>query len=337
MLQGPLHPEIAGPALGIGVLAAGAAAVRLGRQQPSAWAGAGAVVAVVATQHPPVAATVGLGILAAVGFIPPGIHLRRRTGVLLGAAIGLGLALLASALPSRIESWDNALWLTIGVMAFLAPFVATALGQAVALVLVGVSLAGMWTTVPDTEVPVAVAAAVAPVVVAAILSRRRPRPPDDLARWTGVLAASTWGAFIGSAARPGTAAAAVACYGVLATAGLAFGVTAIVLRGRQRRDRHTVIGRIDRTRLPTTILLVGQVAAVWLAARWDLPRFELSDAWPAIVAAAAVATLAAAAALVRILAAGEPITDLEQAGIVGQDPRPTALSKIEVRDLPTDE
>ena len=76
MLEGPLHPEVAWPALGIGVLAAGAAGIHLGRARPSVWAGVGAVVALVVTQHPPGATTIGLALLTVVGFLPDGFRPR---------------------------------------------------------------------------------------------------------------------------------------------------------------------------------------------------------------------------------------------------------------------
>ena len=126
-------------------------------------------------------------------------------------------------------------------------------------------------------------------------------------RWTGVIAASTWAAFVGGRARPGAAAAAIATYGVLVTAGLAFGVTSVVLRWRLDRGRSTTVAYVDRAHVSTGILLAGQALTVWVAARWGGPRVTLADARAPIVLASIVAVATAVAALARDLIAGEAI------------------------------
>jgi len=221
--------------------------------------------------------------------------------------LGAGLALLSVGLPAEIASWDTALWATIALVAALTAAVGQSFGQATTLALLAMSVAGIWTTVPDTEAPLAVGASLAPVLVLALWVRRETPRRDDLVRWTGVIAASTWAAFVGSAARPGAAAAAVATYGVLVTAGLVYGVTSVVIHWRLDRGRSTTVAYVDRRRVSTGILLGGQVLAVWTAARWHGPRVALADALGPIVLASIVAVVTAVAALARDLIAGEAV------------------------------
>ena len=295
MLDGPLHPEVAWPALGIGVLAAAAATLRLGRRPPPAWAGVATVAALIAVARPATAACIGLVLLAFVGLVPrppgpPGLV----GGAALCVVVGVGLALLGSALPVDVDGWALASWLTIGAVSLLAAVGEADSGPRLLLVLIAGTAAGIWAAVPDTEAPVAVGAALLPVVLATLGRRDVGRAAADPVPWLGLVAAMTWACLDGGRARPGAAAAGLAAYGVVVTWGAAVLLAGSIVSG------HRPAGGRDgrRVRARSTILVATQALTVLIAAQWRDPHIELADAWPTVAAAMVVASIGAAVAAV---------------------------------------
>ena len=81
---------------------------------------------------------------------------------------------------------------------------------------------------------------------------------------------------------PGSAAAAIAGYGVLVTVGLATLVWWIVLSHRRRRGLTDIVGWVDRSHLPNVIVVGGQLITVAITARSaaapaDAPRRGRAD------------------------------------------------------------
>ena len=141
-------------------------------------------------------------------------------GLALAAAAAAGFAVVAPPRPGL--GWPALGVATAAVAAALAAFDRRWRGLGLAPVLLAVTAAGIWATVPDVEAALVLLGAALPMTVLGwplFLARRAPARPPPALGVAGSLAVAgvlVWAVASGGSGRPGSVVGGLACLGLLA-------------------------------------------------------------------------------------------------------------------------